>query len=194
VKAMYICGFEKMSLVDWKGKVAVVLFLGGCNFRCEYCYNKELVYSPQKFENISMDYILNYIKENSDFIDGIVITGGEPTVNPDLIEILQKLKTMNLPIKLDTNGSNPRILRYLIDNNLIDYVAMDVKAPPEKYEQVCGCDIDMDDINNSINLIKSSGMKHEFRTTKIDELTEEDLKQIVSYIGEDIVIQEYRRV
>lgn len=183
-----------MSLIDWKGKIAVVLFLGGCNFRCGYCHNKDLVYFPHKFEAISVDSIIQYIIDNSDYIDGIVITGGEPTVNPDLIEVLDKMRTTNIPIKIDTNGSNPRILKYIIDNHMIDYVAMDVKAPPEKYEQVCGCDVDMDDIKQSINIIKNSGIPHEFRTTKIDDLSDEDIEQIRLYTGEDISIQEYRRV
>jgi len=190
---MKICGVEKMSLVDWKGKIAVVLFLGGCNFRCGYCHNKDLVHFPGKFKAVELDDVMDYINENKDFLTGIVVTGGEPTVSPDLFDLLEKLKTTSLPIKLDTNGSNPHVLKYLIDNKLIDFVAMDVKAPLDRYEEICGCEVDIWAIENSIAVIKNSGIEHEFRTTMLPELSPEDIEWIKTYIGEELTLQEYRK-
>lgn len=183
-----------MSLNDWRGRIAVVIFLGGCNFRCDYCHNKDLVYFPGKFDAIPVEDIIEYIQEHRDYIDGVVVSGGEPTVNPDLADLLKKFKENRIDVKLDTNGSNPKMLKRLIEEKLVNYISMDVKAPLDKYSQICNADVDIEDIINSIRIIKSSGIDHEFRTTMIDELTQQDIEEIKLYIGEELTLQEYKKM
>jgi len=183
---MKIGGFIKTSLIDYTGKIACVIFTAGCNLRCKYCHNPELVL-PEKISKLKLipeDYIFQYIKSNIDLLDAIVITGGEPTLQNDLINFIIKIKSLGLLVKLDTNGTTPKILNKLIDLNLLDYIAMDIKAPLDiaKYQLIAGDIMNievLDKIKNSIWQIIKSGIPHEFRTTVVKQfLSKEDIYKI----------------
>ena len=124
-----IAGFNRTSLLDWDGCVTAVIYLPSCNFRCPFCHNRELVLTPEVYEDVPLEFVEDYISENREFLDGIVITGGEPTIHRDLPELVKRIKALGMKVKLDTNGTNPEMLKDLIDAGLIDYVAMDLKAP-----------------------------------------------------------------
>ena len=180
---MKIGGLLKFSLIDYPGKMAAVIFTQGCNFHCPYCHNSELV-NPESFcDPIPDDDILDFLKKRVGQIEGLVITGGEPTLQGDLIEFLQKVKHLGYPVKLDTNGSNPDVLRDILRLNLADYIAMDIKVPLEKYSQLTSirnCD---KFIKESIDIILGSGLAHEFRTTLAAPVVlAEDLPSMVSLI------------
>ncbi|MGA1868837.1 MAG: anaerobic ribonucleoside-triphosphate reductase activating protein [bacterium] len=158
----------KTSFLDWRGKICAVLFLGGCNFRCPYCHNKELVICPQEMENVSFDEVTRIIMKNPDWIDGVVITGGEPTLDPELIPLIEAIRDMDLLVKIDTNGSCPHILESLIERNLIYYIAMDFKAPLEKdvYALCSGINSPpISKIKQSIDLLLQNKVDYEFRVT-----------------------------
>jgi len=177
---MIIGGFQKQSLIDYPGKICSIVFTVGCNFRCPYCHNSELVL-PEKIkttEKISEDFIFNYLEKNRKLLDAVEITGGEPTLQKDLPDFIKKLKSMKFLVKLDTNGTNPKVVKFLIDEKLIDYVAMDVKAPLEKYEEIVNAKFDTNLIKESIELLINSGIDYEFRTTAYPKLKEEDFIEI----------------
>ena len=180
-----IAGFSKTSLLDWDGNVSAVIYLPGCNFRCPICHNRELVLEPEKLDDVPWDIIEEYIEDNKEFLDGIVVTGGEPTIHNDLPELLWKLKRLGMRVKLDTNGSNPDMLAELINEKLIDSVAMDLKAPlDEKYEDVAGVKLDIEKIKRSIHIIMESEIEYEFRTTIVPVLLKDpDYERIAAYIG-----------
>lgn len=180
---MEIKGFIEASFVDWEGKICSVLFLSGCNFRCPFCHNVNLVLEPEKLDTIPLDYLKGKLKEQEDWIDGICITGGEPTLNRDLLELCSTLKRMGFLIKLDTNGTNPQMLEELINQKIVDYIAMDVKAPLDEknYSQATGIKIGelLNKIKQSIKLLMKSNINYEFRTTVVPTLhSEEDIKKI----------------
>jgi pyruvate formate lyase activating enzyme len=173
-----IKGFLETSFVDWPGKIVSVLFLPHCNFRCPYCHNYELVTDPGQFPAVPFDHILETLRYYRGWIDGVCITGGEPTLSPLLPQLIECIKQEGMLVKLDTNGSHPRVLASLINARLLNYVAMDVKAPldREAYARCCGVSVDLDDIMESVNLLKASGLPYEFRTTVAPTfLNEEDL-------------------
>jgi pyruvate formate lyase activating enzyme len=175
----FITGLRKFSLIDYPGKISCILFTHGCNFRCPYCHNPELV-SGKKGDTISQSAILEFLNSRRGKLDGVVITGGEPTLHKGLIGLIKSIKDMDFLVKLDTNGTNYKMLEVLIENELIDYVAMDVKAPIRKYEKVVKRDLNTEVIKESIELIMNSEIEYEFRTTVVKRLlSEEDLKQIV---------------
>lgn len=178
-----IKGFIPTSLVDWDGKVSAVIFLSGCNFKCHFCSNKELVLNPEKINSISFDEIKNSLEKNKDFIDGIVITGGEPTIHDNLVDLCKELRKLNFKIKIDTNGSKPEIIKELLDKKLIDYVAMDIKAPFDKYNEITDSEIDLKKIKESINIISKSS-DYEFRITLFPKILEKDLVEIAKYLKE----------
>lgn len=183
-----IGGLQKVTLVDYPGKVACTLFLSGCNFRCPFCYSKELVLPEEikKHPQLNLDDFFSFLKERQGLIDGVVLCGGEPTVNADLPELCQKIKDLGFVVKLDTNGSHPELLEKLIDEKLIDYIAMDIKAPlvQEKYNQANGAMIPLEKIKESIELIKNSGLDYEFRSTIVEGLhSEEDILQMAQDIA-----------
>ena len=185
-----IKGFIKTSLVDWDGKITSVIFLPHCNFRCPFCHNKDIVLNPNEFENISIEGIDSFLLENRDFIDGVVITGGEPTLHENLPDLCRHFKKLGLLVKLDTNGSNPEMLRYLIKQKLVDYVAMDIKAPisdAKKYHISAGLDnLDIEKIKKSIDILKNTNIESEFRTTIVPGLhTVEDVIEISKSIGKE---------
>jgi pyruvate formate lyase activating enzyme len=182
-----IRGFLETSFLDWDGKVSSIVFLPGCNFKCPYCSNWLLVHEPGSLPEVKLDKIDHFLTERKDFIDGVVITGGEPTIHPWLPELIKHFKDMGLLVKLDTNGTNPKMLQRLVtrDSRLVDYVAMDIKAPlNEKYDIACGTKVNLAEIKESIKLIMASGIDHEFRTTVIPNLLgEREIEEIAKTIA-----------
>ena len=176
---MNIGGLQKFSMIDYPDKLTAIVFTLGCNFRCGYCHNPELVL-PEKF-NLSLDEnkILEFFKTRVGKLDAISITGGEPTLQADLPQFMKKVKDLGFLIKLDTNGTNLKMLKEIIDNKLVDYLAMDIKAPLEKYEEVIKNKVNLEDIKKSIRMIMDSGIEYEFRTTIVkSQLSVDDLLEI----------------
>jgi pyruvate formate lyase activating enzyme len=167
---MRIGGFQRFSLIDFPGHISAIVFTLGCGFRCPYCHNPELVIPARAPAEISPEAVFRFLDTRAGQVDGVVITGGEPTLHPDLPDMLGKLKGKGLAVKLDTNGSNPGMLSFLLDRGLLDYVAMDVKAPLEHYARVVRAPVDTESIRESIGLVMHSGLNHEFRTTYVDSL------------------------
>ena len=176
---MFIGGFQKISLIDYPGKICAIVFTQGCNFRCPYCHNPELV-DPKLFHNsIEGKEIFSFLKSRIGKLDAVEITGGEPTLQRDLLTFIKKIKEMGFLIKLDTNGSNPEVLEKIIKERFVDYIAMDIKAPLEKYKEVIHSNICSEKIKKSIELIMHSGIKYEFRTTVVkSQLSKEDFLSI----------------
>jgi pyruvate formate lyase activating enzyme len=190
---MNIAAIVKLSLIDFPGTPAAVVFTQGCNMTCPYCHNPQLVY-PHLFETcISNEEILNFLRKRQKLIKGVVISGGEPTLQKDLAEFVKLIKDLNFLIKLDTNGANPIVLKDLIDKNLLDFIAMDIKAPAEKYNLFFKGDLYT--IKQSIKIIQSSGIKHLFRTTyDTDILNDLDLSLIKKVTANSIhITQECRK-
>lgn len=175
-----ICGFEKMSMVDYDGKIVATMFLGNCNFRCPFCQNASLVLDYQNIEKYSLEEIITYLNKRKGIIEAVCITGGEPTLYSELEEIIKEIKKLDLLIKLDTNGSNPKVIKDLVNKGLIDYIAMDIKNSYPKYQHTTGIfNLDFDKINESIAFIKECGVEYEFRTTLVKEYhTLDDIKEI----------------
>lgn len=176
---MKIGGLQKFSLIDYPGEICAIVFTQGCNFRCPYCHNPELA-DPDLYEEcIPEEEIFAFLKKRKGKLDAVSITGGEPTLQLDLIDFIKKIKTMGYLVKIDTNGSHPETLKTLIEDKLIDYVAMDVKAPLEKYQKITMSKTNPDLIKQSIKLIKKSRVPYEFRTTIVkSQLNEKDLLSI----------------
>ena len=180
---MKIGGLNKLTTQDFPEHLACIIFTKGCNFNCSYCYNRDLV--DNKAETIDEDYVMAYLYKRRKILDGVVISGGEPTIWDDLIPFIKKVKEFKLDIKLDTNGYNPAMLKELIDNNLVDYIAMDIKAIPDKYMKVINKKIDFNKILESIDLIKKSNIKYEFRTTIMKGVHDKkDIIKILKLIGD----------
>jgi pyruvate formate lyase activating enzyme len=180
-----IASLQKFSMIDFPNELSAVIFTQGCNFRCPYCHNPELVDSSKFTEAISEESILKFLDSRVGKLDGVVITGGEPTIHKDLISFISKIKKMGFLVKLDTNGTNPGMIKEIIQHNLIDYIAMDYKAPLGKYSDVVRVHVDLNDILESIELIKKSGLKYEFRTTVVENLLSSfDVKLIQMELGE----------
>ena len=182
---MDIKGFVDVSFVDWDSKIAAVIFLPNCNFRCPFCHNGNLVSNPEKSETIPFEQIENQLKRHKNWIDGVCITGGEPTLHADLPELCSKIKKMGFQVKLDTNGTNPTLLKGLLKKGLIDYVAMDIKAPltVQKYSKACGVDVKklLGNVKESIGTLMESSIDYEFRTTVVPTIHDiEDIRQICS--------------
>ncbi|MGN1117523.1 MAG: anaerobic ribonucleoside-triphosphate reductase activating protein, partial [Acutalibacteraceae bacterium] len=165
---MKIYGLQKMTLLDFPGKVACTLFTGGCNFRCPFCHNARLVTELDKDEVYSEEEIFEYLRKRVGILDGVCITGGEPLMNADIADFITKVRELGYAVKLDTNGSYPETLKNLIDRGLVDYIAMDIKNTPEKYAQTIGVKkFDFTPIKKSIEIIMQSGVPYEFRTTVV---------------------------
>ncbi|MFH1294837.1 MAG: anaerobic ribonucleoside-triphosphate reductase activating protein [Candidatus Aenigmatarchaeota archaeon] len=173
---MEIKGLQKTSLIDYPDNIAAIVFTPGCNFRCPFCQNPDLVVGFEKLPSMKEEEVLAFLKKRSAVLDGVVITGGEPTLQKDLPEFLRKVKALDLDVKLDTNGSNPGMLERLLSEKLLDYIAMDIKAPLSDYAKVAGAKVDVGMIRTSIDLIRNSGVDYEFRVTVVPKLhSEEDL-------------------
>ena len=168
---MQIAGLVKTSLIDYPGKVAAVVFTQGCNFRCGFCHNPDLIEVGEGI--LSEDEIFEFLKTRQGKLDGVVITGGEPLVQPDIMAFIIKVRALGYLIKLDTNGSNPKVLGSLTEGHLIDYIAMDIKGPRSKYADICAYS-NTKVIQQSIKIIKSSGLDYEFRTTVLPHFHEAD--------------------
>ena len=175
---MIISGFDKLTLTNYPGLVACTIFTNGCNYKCPFCQNGTLALGTET-NRISEEEVLEYLILRRKMLDGICISGGEPTIQKDLKTFIESVKDIGLKVKLDTNGSNPKVIKDLLDNNLVDYIAMDIKAPFDKYKEITGVKPNIDKLKESINLIKSSNIEHEFRTTIIKEYhTYEDIEEI----------------
>lgn len=184
---MRIGGIQKSTLIDYPDKVAATLFTSGCNFRCPFCHNPELVL-PEKIEKqseIKKEEIYDFLEKRKGFLDGVVICGGEPTICNDLPKFVKKIKEMDYLVKLDTNGSNPKMLKEMIENKLLDYVAMDIKSSKNRYEEVAGVqNIDIEKIEQSVNILKENKIDYEFRTTMVPGLIDKkDIMEIVKWIS-----------
>lgn len=164
---MRIGGLQKFSLIDYPGKLAAVIFTQGCNFRCPYCHNRELVLPEEFGDTIPQEEVVDLLKRRRRYLEGVVITGGEPTDQEDLIAFLDLVKELGYVIKLDTNGSRPHVLREIIQRQAVDYIAMDVKTSLGKYQKAIGVDFPIAKIKESVELIKNSGIQHQFRTTVV---------------------------
>lgn len=165
-------GFLETSFVDWPGRTCAVLFLGGCNLRCPFCHNHQLVLDPEELHSLDLKEILHRLRPLRHWLGGVCVTGGEPTLSAQLPALLRRLKTEGFPVKLDTNGTRPAILAALLAQGLVDMVAMDVKAPLDQalYDRCCGLTVDLGRIRASIKLIKESGVAHQFRMTVVPGL------------------------
>ncbi len=171
---MRIGGLLKSSLIEYPGLISAVIFTQGCNFRCPYCHNPQLV-DPAKFTlPVSQEEILAFLEMRRGMLDAVVITGGEPTIHDDLPFLLTKIKNYGYPIKLDTNGTNPEMIELLLKMKLVNYLAMDIKAPLDKYFDITRVPCEPEKIKESIRLINNSAIDFEFRTTVIDTLHSED--------------------
>ncbi len=180
---MLIGGLLKFSLVDYPGRTSAIVFTQGCNMRCGYCHNPELVYPHMLLEPFPEADILDFLDKRKNSLDGVVISGGEPTLQPDLLDFMAKVKAMGYKIKLDTNGTRPQVVAQAIEKGLVDAVAMDLKAPFNKYKAVCGTEVDMDAVALTMSLIISSGLEYEFRTTYDKSvLDDKDIKEITQNI------------
>lgn len=191
---MKISGFHSFTLSDYPGCCASIIFTIGCNFRCPYCHNKSLW--NEGATQINEDRVFDFLIAKQGKLDGVVITGGEPTIQPDLEDFILKVKELHYKVKLDTNGTSPNVLKRLIKNELVDYVAMDIKAPLPIYHKLAGVGVAVATIYNSIDLIGTSGINHVFRTTwDRDLLTEDDINAIKLLLpaGSKFVIQECKR-
>lgn len=198
---MNINGWLKNSFVDYPGKIATTVFVSGCNFLCPYCHNADLVLKKGELISYTEEEILEFLVKRNKMIDAICISGGEPTLYKDLPDFMKKIRELNQDtlIKLDTNGTNPELITYIIDNNLVDYIAMDIKAPLIKYGKVCGNEkINFENIEKSVNILKnaynSNKIQCEFRTTVTRELlTKPDFVEIAKWIAGDVpyYLQQY---
>ena len=180
---MNVQGYQKMTLLDFPGKVACTVFTGGCNLRCPFCHNAGLVNEPHASESMT-DEVLAYLSRRKGLLDGVCITGGEPLLQPDLADFLRTVKDMGYLVKLDTNGASPERLAKLLATGLVDYVAMDVKSSPAGYAKATGTTIDPSVFAESIRIIRESGVAHEFRTTAVKGIhTPEDFAEIGKWLG-----------
>lgn len=170
-------------MVDFDGAIACTVFTGGCNFRCPFCHNAALVVGNVKAQQIDESEVFDYLSKRKGLVDAVCVTGGEPTLQPDLCDFLAKVRDMGYATKLDTNGLRPDVLKEVLDKKLVDYVAMDVKNSPEKYAHTVGVlNVDMGKILQSMQMLKDSGIDFEFRTTVIKEFHTADDMQKIAYL------------
>jgi pyruvate formate lyase activating enzyme len=192
---MIIGGLQRSSLVDYPGLLSAIIFTQGCNFRCPYCHNPELV-DPSRFSQpLNINDIFAFLKERRGKLDAVVITGGEPTIHQDLPIFIRQIREMGYQIKLDTNGTNPEMIETLLKDKLIDFLAMDIKAPLDNYCRVAGASVDTNAIRKSVEIISQAEVETEFRTTVIESLLSgEDIQKIALFIplGRKFVIQRFQ--
>jgi len=196
---MIFRGWQKISLNEWPGKVCSVVWVSGCNFCCPFCYNPDLVLRPEKLPKFLEEEVLMYLSKNKNLIDGVAITGGEPLIQKkeDLVAFIKKIKKLGLQFAVETNGTNPEMIEFLIKNKLVDYIAMDIKAPllQEKYNQLTGVKVDLKKIKKSIKIIIDSSINSEFRTTVVPGLLkEDDILEIVKEVrkGQSYFLQKFQ--
>ncbi len=190
-----IKGFLPSSMIEWEGRLASAVFLPGCNFRCPFCHASALVLRASELPTIPFEAVADHLADNQGWIDGVVVSGGEATLHPGLGALIEALRRLVPGIKLDTNGTSPHVLETLIDDGLIDAVAMDVKCPLDaSYNRAAGTRVDLDAVGASIELLRSSGIGHEFRTTVVPEIHEaSDVVAIARLLGpgERLVLQQF---
>ena len=194
---MLIKGFLGTSLIDFPGRIASIVFTGGCNFRCPFCHNADLVLFYKQLPTITEEEVLEKIKKRKGFIDGVEITGGEPLLYNDTLDFIKKIKELGYEVKLDTNGYFPDKLEEILNSGIVDFIAMDIKSSPEKYSYACGIEIDLSKIRASISLIMKKAKEYEFRTTVAPKIVEEeDIIPMVKMIegAEMYALQEFRPV
>jgi pyruvate formate lyase activating enzyme len=194
---MIIGGYQKLTLIDYPGKVAATVFTVGCSFRCPFCHNPELVLGSQFGVGISEKEFFDFLKKRKGKLEGVCITGGEPTIQKDIIEFIDKIKKLGFLVKLDTNGSRPDVIKKLLDKKLLDFIAMDIKNCLENYSKTAGLKADLDRIKLSVDLIMNSRIDYEFRTTVVPGIhNEEDFKKIANWIrnAKSYYLQEYREI
>jgi len=193
---MTISGMQKLTLLDYPGNTACLIFTKGCNFRCPFCHNKDLVGDENEYEIIEEKEVFKYLEKRKGILDGVCITGGEPLLQPDIEEFIAKVKEMGFKVKLDTNGSSPSKLKRLLDEGLLDYVAMDIKNDFLNYDKTSGIErINIENIKRSIGIIENSNVEYEFRTTIVKELHNIlQLEEICRYLGPNVkyYIQNYK--
>ncbi|MBQ7140884.1 MAG: anaerobic ribonucleoside-triphosphate reductase activating protein [Bacilli bacterium] len=193
---MTISGMQKLTLLDYPGNTACLIFTQGCNFRCPFCHNRDLVGEETKHEIIDEKEVFKYLEKRKGILDGICITGGEPLLQRDIEEFITKVKEMGFKVKLDTNGSSPSRLKRLLDKGLLDYVAMDIKNDFLNYDKTSGIErINIENIKRSIDIIENSSVEYEFRTTVVKELHDLlQLERICEYLGPNVkyYIQNYK--
>ncbi|MDD3487058.1 MAG: anaerobic ribonucleoside-triphosphate reductase activating protein [Candidatus Moranbacteria bacterium] len=192
---MTLGGLQKLTLIDYPGHIAATVFTAGCNFRCPFCHNPELV-SGIKYDvsSVLVDDFFKFLNGREGKLEGVCITGGEPTIQPDIADFIRKIKNLGFKVKLDTNGTRPDVLRTLFSEKLVDFAAMDIKNTPEKYEKTTNASLDIERIKLSVNLIQNSGADYEFRTTVVPGLHEEtDFKEIGRWLkgAKKYVLQEF---
>jgi len=184
---MIIAGLQKTTLIDYPGKIACTVFLAVCNFRCPWCYSSELVLPLKiaKQPRLQEQEFFNFLRQRQGLLDGVAVCGGEPTVNKELPQFIEKIKSLGFLVKLDTNGSNPEMLKDLVSRKLVDYVAMDIKGPMASiYERAMGEGVKMQDIENSVEFLKKGNVDFEFRTTCVPGVhKKKDFLEIAKWIG-----------
>jgi len=192
---MRIGGFQKFSLIDYPDHISAVVFTQGCNFRCPYCHNPELVLPDRFGKTFDPQHILTYLDSRKGKIDGITITGGEPTLQQDLLVFLSKIKKRSFKIKLDTNGYKPEVIKNALEDNLLDFIAMDIKAPLESYSALAGVAVDTNAIEKSIAVILDSGIAYQFRTTFVPQLLSnkmlEEIESWMQAIKANHIVQDF---
>jgi pyruvate formate lyase activating enzyme len=202
---MLLGGFQKLTLIDYPGHIATTVFTVGCSFRCPFCHNPELVnYGTWNMEHGTkmLDEFFAHLENRKGKLDGVCVTGGEPTIQSDLVEFIQKIKALGYDVKLDSNGTRPDVLKKLIDARLINYIAMDIKNQPKRYAETVGLpdknfDTLLDRVKLSVNLIINSRLPYEFRTTVVPGIhTEKDFPVIAKWIAgaQNYYLQEYREI
>ncbi len=198
---MMLGGYQKLTLIDYPGKIAATVFTVGCNFRCPFCHNPELVLvnnSQLTTKSGLEEEFFGFLKKRRGKLEGVCISGGEPTIQLDIFDFVKKIKILGFPVKLDTNGSRPDVLKKLYDAKLLDFVAMDIKNSLKKYKKTCGYNkLDIQRIKLSAELIKNSGLPYEFRTTVVPGLhTEKDFEDIAKWLfgAKTYFLQEYRDI
>ena len=192
---MKICGLNKTTLLDYPGCVSATIFVGGCNFRCPFCHNGDLVLCSDELPKYREEEIFSFLEKRRNVLEGVCVTGGEPTLYNELPEFIKKIKALGYKVKLDTNGSNPKMLKELVREKLVDYVAMDIKAPAYNYDKVCGVLVNIEKIKESVDFLKEKIVLYEFRTTVVDKLhCKEDIIEIGKWLvgAENYYLQNYQ--
>jgi len=194
---MVLGGLQKNSLIDYPGKICSVLFLSGCNFDCPYCHNPSLVKGcPAKYHPVDAETVYKFLESHKVFLDGVVISGGEPTLHDDISKLCKKIKKMGYKVKLDTNGSRPQVIKRLVQEGLVDYIAMDIKTDPFKYSPLTKEDRTPQRILSSIKVIIEAHLPHEFKTTCIKPLVNKSVIETISHLiqGSDLyALQRFRK-
>ncbi len=191
---MLISGLQKLTLLDFPGTVSCIVFTHGCNFRCPFCHNSSLVDGPAR-EEISENEVVDFLKSRKNILDGVVVSGGEPLLHPDIAEFLKKVKELGYKVKIDTNGTKPEMLKKLVNDGLVDYVAMDIKNSPEQYKSATGVDGLLEAVTESKDFLLSGNVEYEFRTTVVKGIhTKEQLVSLAKWIkgAKKYYLQKYK--